>query len=337
MTVRIITADALDGLAQLPESVRDRPTTSHEKVYLLTKCARYFYDAEAVREPALCPEGPHAPDKIKSPYGQGFTRAAKAGKNETINGALPERRRAHAREGFNGRWDAMEKAGQQADGRNLRDVWIIAAEPFPDAHFATMPTNLARLCILASTSEKGCCPHCAAPFVRVVESNRTRDGKPLTGSWARPGEPRRLVPTGVGHWRDCTDTRTLGWRPSCRCAGPEWPFSRCLTIEALPGRTPEERAAAKARVLPLLAEYARLPTQPATVLDPFAGSGTTGLVADRLRLDAILIELSPAYAAMARRRIEAGAPLFQPVEAAAPPAAPQSQPEQFALFGEPTP
>ena len=49
---------------------------------------------------------------------------------------------------------------------------------------------------------------------------------------------------------------------------------------------------------------------PATVLDPFAGSGTVGLVADRLQRDSVLIELSPEYAEMAGRRIKADAPLL---------------------------
>jgi DNA modification methylase len=53
-----------------------------------------------------------------------------------------------------------------------------------------------------------------------------------------------------------------------------------------------------------------------TVLDPFGGAGTTGLVADRLQRDALLIELNPAYAAMAARRIHGDAPLFADVEAA---------------------
>lgn len=53
-----------------------------------------------------------------------------------------------------------------------------------------------------------------------------------------------------------------------------------------------------------------------TILDPFGGAGTTGLVADRLQRSAILIELNPAYAEMARRRIDGDAPLFAAVEAA---------------------
>ena len=54
-------------------------------------------------------------------------------------------------------------------------------------------------------------------------------------------------------------------------------------------------------------------TKPCTVLDPFAGAGTVGLVADRLQRDAILIELNPDYAEMARERIEGESPLFAEV------------------------
>ena len=55
-------------------------------------------------------------------------------------------------------------------GRNVRSVWNIATQPYPEAHFATFPEELARRCILAGTSERGCCPECGAPWVREVES-----------------------------------------------------------------------------------------------------------------------------------------------------------------------
>jgi hypothetical protein len=71
--------------------------------------------------------------------------------------------------------------------------------------------------------------------------------------------------------------KTLGWSPSCTCdAG----FAALMS------------------------------PAPCTVLDPFGGAGTTGLVADRLQRNAILIELNPSYAAMAERRIHNDAPLF---------------------------
>jgi DNA modification methylase len=53
-----------------------------------------------------------------------------------------------------------------------------------------------------------------------------------------------------------------------------------------------------------------------TVLDPFGGAGTTGLVADRLQRNAVLIELNPAYAEIARKRLEGDAGMFSDVEAA---------------------
>lgn len=125
----------------MPESVTDRPTKAHEYVFLLSKRARYFYDAAAIAEEALYPDGPNAPDKIASPMGQGFTRRA-------------DKQRGHSRRhaGFNDRWDAMERAQQCSGYRNARSVWSIATQPYPDAHFATFPEELARRCILAGSA-----------------------------------------------------------------------------------------------------------------------------------------------------------------------------------------
>lgn len=107
----------------MPESVADRPTRAHEYVFLLTKCPRYFYDADAIREPL-----------VKGADGSRFD-VGKTG----VNGA--------------GRVGAGPREDNPA-GRNARDVWTIAPEPFAEAHFATMPPELARRCILAG-SRKG--------------------------------------------------------------------------------------------------------------------------------------------------------------------------------------
>jgi DNA modification methylase len=133
----------------MPESIKDRPTKAHEYVFLLTKSERYAYDAEAIKEAASFPDGPNAPNAIASPYGQGFTR--RAGKNEAIAASVPDRRRGHARkhQGFNERWDAMERAEQCSGMRNKRSVWTIATAPFPEAHFATFPPELPEICIKA--------------------------------------------------------------------------------------------------------------------------------------------------------------------------------------------
>jgi DNA modification methylase len=164
----------------MPESVQDRCTKAHEYVFLLSKSARYHYDADAIAEDAvyLAGEGGH----------QSFGKPG--GKAEIAYGSMVSGKK----------WDSNGK-------RNARSVWTIATQPFKEAHFATFPPELAERCIKA-----GC---------------------PVGG----------------------------------------------------------------------------------TVLDPFGGAGTTGLVADRLQRNAILIELNPAYAEMARKRITGDAGLFAEVSA----------------------
>jgi DNA modification methylase len=100
----------------MPESVADRPTKSHEMVYLLSKQPRYWYDADAVKEPA------NEDDKR--------VRTFRNGDRSTMrndNGAI-----------YVG-----------VDQRNLRDVWTISTQPYSGAHFAVMPPELARKAIKA--------------------------------------------------------------------------------------------------------------------------------------------------------------------------------------------
>jgi DNA modification methylase len=124
----------------MPESCMDRPTKSHEMIYLLAKQERYFYDAEAIREPA---------DKLG-------TLAHLAGGNGE---------RAGSREGLRrDKWLARKKV-QEPDfqpltesevlgeplSRNKRSVWTIATQPYAEAHFATFPEEIPKLCILAGS------------------------------------------------------------------------------------------------------------------------------------------------------------------------------------------
>ena len=196
----------------MPESVTDRPTSSHESIFLLSKSARYFYDAGAVRETRTSDEdangfrgGAYTGGNIDN--GSMGARTARGnkrvGKQEDIAAAAGQAGGSSGRRmaGFNERWDEAEANGVAA-GRNLRNVWTVASQPFSGAHFATFPPALIEPCIKAGS---------------------------------RPGD---------------------------------------------------------------------------TVIDPFGGAGTTGLVADRLARDAILIELNPEYADMARRRVTDDAPLF---------------------------
>lgn len=142
----------------MPESVKDRPTRSHEYIFLMSKSAQYYYDSESIRELARY-DGPNSPASIKSPYGQGFTRQAKTpsgwdvgpGSHRAKQGRYTDKQRGHSRRhaGFNDRWDEMSKEDQCTGGRNKRTVWTIASEPFPEAHFATFPTKLIEPCVLA--------------------------------------------------------------------------------------------------------------------------------------------------------------------------------------------
>jgi DNA modification methylase len=160
-------------------------------------------------------------------------------------------------------------------GRNLRNVWTLSPEPFPAAHFATFPTEIPRRAIRAGTSEKGCCAACGAPWRRVVERTEIPKDRMSGKGWLASTEGivlgRATEPNG-GLGRDHTlGGQTTGWQPGCACDAD---------------------------------------IRPCTVLDPFAGAGTTGLVADELGRDCTLIELNPAYAEMSRERIYGAAPLF---------------------------
>lgn len=107
----------------MPESVVDRPTRAHEYVFLLSKRARYLYDADAIREP----------DSAKA-AGNGFVGRQGGARDAARTGGL----------GSATPWTP-------GAGRNARDVWTIAPQPFKGSHFATMPPALARRCILAGS------------------------------------------------------------------------------------------------------------------------------------------------------------------------------------------
>lgn len=163
----------------MPESVTDRCTKAHEYLFLLSKSARYYFDAEAIAEDAI-----HA----------GATVTNNDGKNGQM-GQFGQTRGGFLKDGG-------VKVG---DTRNKRSVWTVTTRSFSEAHFATFPPDLVEPCVKAGCPEGG------------------------------------------------------------------------------------------------------------TVLDPFGGAGTTGLVADRLGRNAVLIEINPEYAEMAEKRIHGDAGMFAEV------------------------
>lgn len=138
----------------MPESVTDRPTRAHEYIFLLTKSPKYFYDADAIREPASEATIARLNQDIDSQDG-----SERANGGEKTNGAmkavirLTDKQRGHSRRhsGFNDRWDKMTVDEQRALGANKRSVWTVAPANYKDAHFATFPPALISPCILAGS------------------------------------------------------------------------------------------------------------------------------------------------------------------------------------------
>ncbi len=114
----------------MPESVTDRCTKAHEYVFLLSKSARYYFDAAAIREPDS---------------GQQHNR-------NVYSGAPSLEPSGGIRTPHGGLWGDTKKNGE---GRNKRSVWTIATQPFSGAHFATFPLKLVEPCILAGCTIGG--------------------------------------------------------------------------------------------------------------------------------------------------------------------------------------
>ena len=142
----------------MPESIKDRPTKSHEYVFLLTKSERYFYDAEAIREPAGEDVGPGVGGWAA---GADHTSVGHARSGTVAHGDTVKRRKtkipggwdtgdgAHGTRHRDGRTSAEYQETDSRPGRNKRSVWTIATAPFPEAHFATFPPELPEICIKA--------------------------------------------------------------------------------------------------------------------------------------------------------------------------------------------
>jgi DNA modification methylase len=133
----------------MPESVTDRPTSSHEHVFLLTKKSSYFYDAESVRE-HIAPSqlGRERSDVIGGKSWNERNQHSEGGTYDTrkLRPSLPKG-------SFGGKTADQAQPAFRADygSRNLRNVWTIATAPFVDAHFATFPPELAERCIKAGS------------------------------------------------------------------------------------------------------------------------------------------------------------------------------------------
>lgn len=192
----------------MPESCKDRPTRSHEQVWMMVKQQRYYWDQEAVME--------------KSGSG------------------VPGKR--HQRPGID------VHGGNQQHGtiptcpyRNARTVWSIATEPTPEAHFATWPSKLVNRMIRAATAQKAC-PHCRAPWERVVEKVEappevfTKTKNPNDNFIAGHRKDGVFRGSGQKHqnWLNNNPSKTIGWQPTCSCPDNDG-SGKCIVLDPFGG------------------------------------------------------------------------------------------------------
>lgn len=255
----------------MPGSMTDRTCTSHEYIFLLSKSRRYYFDQVAIAEKA-----------VSGAKGSVFH----AGKT----GVSQER--------------CCDKPRDDYETRNPRSVWTIASKSYKEAHFATYPIALPIRCIKAGTSERGCCPACGAPWIRMTSKVRqaTRPGTntkvKVPSNWATGSVPHTATahntaegrtaaatlpkhdrgyasgavpgkhPTQFGNRdpeRHVTTVKTTGWNAGCRCEDHE--------------------------------------PVPCTVLDPFNGAASTGVAALKCGHNYIGIDLNPDYLELSERRL----------------------------------
>lgn len=228
----------------MPESTTDRPTNSHEYIFLLSKNERYFFDQEPVREPfsehwkKTWEKHPRNPlqSNSDSPYRQS--------KRNTHGGGV----------GY-----------PDAEGRNIRTVWHLTAQPFAGAHFAVFPEELVRRALLAGCPEK-VCEECGRPSERIVEKEKSfESGSGQAGN----------MPTGK---QDLSQAETNS-TPDIRMG----PTVRTRTV----GWT----------------DCGHNAYRPGVVLDPFGGSGTTAFVARKQGRHSVLIELNTDYCEIISKRL----------------------------------
>ena len=267
----------------MPESVRDRPTKSHEYMFLLSKSQRYYYDQDAIRET-------YSDASIARVSQPNFDNQT-GGPKDPRNGGEGSRNRS-ARQGLEGlakRVNAYSfardvnespKPGEPlqhrpdrepveySNGRNKWSVWTIATKPYPGSHFATFPQALVEPCVLAGTSEKGCCPECGAPWERVVEKDKFGKAKSNTAYTDESMKASRLSGSRQAYRQAGLESPpspiTTGWRPTCKHAADPIP---CV------------------------------------VMDPFSGTATVGAVCAEKRRSYIGLELNPKYLPLAVERL----------------------------------
>ena len=191
----------------MPESVKDRPTRSHEYMFLLTKNKKYYYDNIAVQDPAKY---------------DGRKDTIMKGSEKYKNGYVPNQSPQTVAVRGHERWLNKDTNGLRM--RNARTVWTINTKSYKEAHFATYPPALVEPCVKAGTSEKGCCPICGAPWKRISK----KIGK-FQRRWSTnnaDGSPYNKQDSSQNIYE------TIGWEPTCSHIADPVP---CLVLDPFNG------------------------------------------------------------------------------------------------------
>jgi transcriptional regulator with XRE-family HTH domain len=324
----------------MPESADDRPSSSTEYVFLLSKAATYFYDADAVRVP-----GGTTTEQATTKWA---TRREGRGKGQRQGvyhpGAAPFANDPHpaGRNRRNADWwfDSLRAILDGATGLLADedgDPLALPVNPaaYPGAHFATFAPRLVEPMLLASTSARGCCPKCGAPWVRANgQVPASVLGDAVRAAREARGLTREQLATALGKGaNNVWDWEVGGHIPR----GREWDglaaaLGLALTREQFIERAeyvttgrqagPKQQAGSDDPLVsrPYAERKLRLPPRdlgwragcacedagdptPCTVLDPFCGSGTVPLVARKHGRHGWGIDLSAAYLDLARERL----------------------------------
>lgn len=298
-----------------PESVTDRPSTACEYVFLLSKSQSYYYDRFAVR--MGCSENTH--QRAAAGYKHAFAsqfRGSPTDKRHVNGKVIPPMgvnpKADDSADGSKQNASFAEACSGPVSARNRRNSdWfmesfqglltddcgdplalIVNPKGTSIKHFASYPKKLVEPMIKASTSERGCCPKCGAPWERITERvdqgfDGSRYGEravAASGGAISGGTAHSTL--GSPNGKLVGQTATTGWRPTCDCKARA--EKHCLEV----AHTVRQMECP---------DYAPVPC---TVIDPFGGTGTTGEVAIELGRKAIIVELNPDYAQFVAQRCD---------------------------------
>jgi DNA modification methylase len=306
-------------------SAYDRPGGHTEEVFLFSNQGDYFFDLDAVKKVSADPEFDRR--RRDSIGGDKFANSDTKVRNDSGGTYKGDGSRNYRNTDL---WFESIQAPHGLVGVDDELVGLdVLVGGYGGSHYAAFPCKLVRPLIKMGTSEKGCCPRCLSPWVRVRER--------VGGGTKATKVPK--VDRTCGHMHFVSSTiydpyqyETVGWEPSCTCHGRfekrvvqvEKPVSvegtareaevprRDRTagnrngitgsLDNLPRQTElvEKEVSVYVPNIPL----EQHPVIPCTVLDPFGGVMTVGLESVRLNRDFLGIELSAKYLEIGRKRIQ---------------------------------